>query len=79
MLSKPMWMKRKPRLKSSPRNFLGPIRVTEETLKVLKEMGVDFVKDPPPPLFHVKQISVEPLKRCHSDLMSMKFEYSKNG
>jgi hypothetical protein len=59
-------------------NFLKPIPVMEETIKVLKDMGIDLVENPPPLLFHVEQISVEPMKRHCGSLVFMELKYGEN-
>jgi len=55
--------------------FFKPIPVTEDTIRVLRDAGVEFTKDPPPPLFNIKQVSVEPFKKHVSSLIGLKFEY----
>jgi hypothetical protein len=57
------------------KNFFEPIRVTERTLKILREHGIEFKPDPLPPLFNIKQVSVEPIKKPVNSLIDLKFEY----
>jgi hypothetical protein len=55
-----------------------PIKVTEDTIKLLREMGIDLKEDGPMPLFDIKQTSIEPLPRPPvSDLLTTKFKYGE--